>query len=102
MIRGLFLRTIINCGTLNRWHSRRIVWLTQLIGNALDVDDAVVPIKHKDGLSELLPLASATHHSPTRTGYCDGLSQRGEIVRTAFTDENFCSQCNWYKARTHP
>src|SRR6266487_5732394 len=30
------------------------------------------------------------------------LSQRGEIVRTALTNENFCSQCNWRKARTHP
>jgi len=30
-------------------HGRSILWLTELIGDVLDVDDVVVAIKHKDG-----------------------------------------------------
>jgi hypothetical protein len=36
-------------GLLNSLQSRYVVWLTKLIGDVLDVDDAVVAIKHKDG-----------------------------------------------------
>src|SRR6266566_2370111 len=42
-------------GPLNRLYGCCIVWLTQLIGDVLGVDDAVVPIKHKDRLLELPP-----------------------------------------------
>jgi hypothetical protein len=37
-----------------------VVWLTELIGNILDRDDAIVAIKHEGHSCELLPLASAT------------------------------------------
>jgi len=41
---------------LNNLHSRCVVWLTELIGDVLDVDDAVVAIKHEDSLLQETPL----------------------------------------------
>src|SRR5438045_836839 len=41
---------------MNRLQSRCIVWLTQLIGDILGVDDVVVAIKYKDGSLEQTPL----------------------------------------------
>jgi hypothetical protein len=37
-----------------------VVWLTELISNILDIDDAIVAIKHEGHSCELPPLASAT------------------------------------------
>ena len=41
---------------MNRLQSRCVVWLTQLIGDILGVDDVVVAIKYKDGSLEQTPL----------------------------------------------
>jgi hypothetical protein len=43
-------------GLLNCLHGCYVVWLTELIGDVLGVDDAVVAIKHEDGPLEQTPL----------------------------------------------
>src|SRR5947209_5600222 len=40
---------------MDRFHSRRIVRLTHLIGHVFAVDDAIVAINHKDGSLEQTP-----------------------------------------------
>ena len=41
-----------HCGLLNRSHGSEVVWLTELIGDVLGIDDAVVAIKHEDSSLE--------------------------------------------------
>src|SRR5947207_12464924 len=59
MLRGsasVCFRPSGQCSLPNRLHGRCVVWLTELIGDVLSVDNVVGAINHKDGSLQETPL----------------------------------------------
>jgi hypothetical protein len=75
-----------HCGLLNRLQGGEVVWLTELIGDVLGIDDAIVSIKHEDSPLQETPLFEPHRDMatiPAKLGHLTELDQAFTVMKSS-------------------